>query len=139
MEYEHCVKVPRAITKQVVKRVRWEKPEARWFRLNSDGSSMGNLGPASSGGLIRNGEGDWVCGYARKIGVTTSFAAKLWGLRDGLLHCFNLHLPAIEIEIDAKSIVDLLNNPKNANNVISALVDDYRYLINQLPQTQIKH
>ena len=61
------------------------------------------------------------------------------GLRDGLLQCFNLHLPAVEIEIDAKSIVDLLNNSKNANNVISALVDDCKYLITQLPQTQIKH
>ena len=58
-----------------------------------------------------------------------SFAAELWGLRDGLLQCLNLHLPTIEIEIDAKSIVDLLNNSRNANNVISPLVDDCRYLI----------
>ena len=133
MEYEHCVKVSKAISNQVVKRIKWERLEARWFRLNSDGSSTGNPGPAGSGGLIRNGEGDWVCGYARKIGVTTSFAVKLWGLRDGLLQCFNLHLPAIEIEIDTKAIVDLLNNSKNANNVTSALVDDCRYLITQLP------
>ena len=62
MEYEHCVKVPKAITNQVVKRIRWERPEAGWFRLNLDGSSMGNPGPAGSGGLIRNGDRDWVCG-----------------------------------------------------------------------------
>lgn len=130
MEYEHYVKVPRVITNQVVKRVRWEKP---------DGSSTGNPGLAGSSGLIKNGEGDWVCKYARKIVVIMSFAAELWGLRDGLLHCFNLHLLAVEIEIDSKSIVDLLNNPKNANNVISDLVDECKYLITQLPQTRIKH
>ena len=83
MEYEHCVKVPRAITDEMVKRIRWEKPEAGWFKLNSDDSSTSNPGPADSGGLIRNGEGDWACGYARKIGVIMSFAAELWGLRDG--------------------------------------------------------
>ena len=129
MEYEHYVKLPKIDPKQVVKRIRWEKLEVGWVRLNSDGSLSGNLGPAGSGGLIQNGEGDWVCGYARNIGITTSFAVELWGLRDGLLQCLNLHLPAIEIEIDAKSIVDLLNNPKVANNVVSPLVDDCRYLI----------
>ena len=58
MEYEHCVKLPKIIPEHVVKRTRWEKPEVGWFRLNSDGSLSGNLGPAGSGGLIRNGEGD---------------------------------------------------------------------------------
>lgn len=139
MEYEHCVKVPRATARQVVKRIRREKPEAGWYRLKSNGSSTGNPGPVGSGGLIRNEDGDWVYGYARKIGVTTSFAAELWSLRDGLMQCFSLHLPAVEIEIDTKVIVDLLNNYKNANNVISALVDDCRYLFTQLPQTRIKH
>ncbi|KAL0002942.1 hypothetical protein SO802_016723, partial [Lithocarpus litseifolius] len=32
----------------------------------------------------------------------------------------------IELQVDAKSIVDLLNNSRNANNVISSLVDDCR-------------
>ena len=110
-----------------------------WFRLNSDGSLLGNSGPAGSGGLIRNGEGDWVCGYDRKIGTTTSFAAELWGLRDRILQCLNLHLLAIKIKIDAKSIVELLNNPRAAENVVSTLVDDCRYLISQLPRVRVKH
>ena len=139
MEYEHCVKLPKIIPEHVVKRTRWEKPEVGWFRLNSDGSLSGNPGPAGSGGLIRNGEGDWVYGYARKIGITTSFAEELWGLRDGLLQFLNLHLPTIEIEIDAKSIVDLLTNPRAANNVVSPLVDYCRYLISQLPRVRVKH
>ena len=139
MEYEHCVKLPKIASGQVVKRISWEKPEVGWFRLNSDGSSLGNLGLAGSGGLIRNSEGDWVCGYARKIGITTSFAEELWGLRDGLLQFLNLHLPTIEIEIDAKSIVDLLTNPRAANNVVSPLVDYCRYLISQLPRVRVKH
>ncbi|XP_030970452.1 uncharacterized protein LOC115990808 [Quercus lobata] len=92
-----------------------------------------------SGGLIRNGEDEWVCGYARKIGTTTSFAVELWCLRDEILQCLNLQLPAIEIEIDAKSIVELLNNPRAAERVVSTLVDDCRYLISQLPRVRVKH
>ena len=139
MEYEHYVKLPKIDPKQVVKRIRWEKLEVGWVRLNSDGSLSGNPGLAGSGGLIQNGEGDWVCGYARNIGITTSFAVELQGLKDRLLQCLNLHLPIIEIEIDAKSIVDLLNNPKATNNVVSPLVDDCRYLISQLPRVRVKH
>ena len=133
------MKLPKLASVQVIKRIRWEKPEVGWFRLNSDGSALGNPGPAGSGGLIRNGEGEWVCGYARKIGTITSFAAELWGLRDGILQCLNLQLPAVEIEIDAKSIVELLNNPRAAERVVSTLVDDCRYLISQLPRVRVKH
>ena len=138
MEYKHCVKLPGIIPKQVVKRIRWEKAEVGWFKLNSDGSSSGNSGLAGNGGLIRNGVGDQAYNYARKIGITTSFAVELQGLKDRLLQCLNLHLPVIEIEIDAKSIVDLLNNPKATNNVVSPLVDDCRYLISQHSWVRIK-
>ena len=49
MEYEHYVKLPKIDPKQVVKRIRWEKLEVGWVRLNLDGSLSGNLGPAGSG------------------------------------------------------------------------------------------
>lgn len=52
---------------------------------------------------------------------------------------FNLHLPTIEIEIDAKSIVELLNNPRAVESVVSTLVDDCRYIISQLPRVRVKH
>ena len=80
--------------------------------------------------------GLWLC---QKDWPTTSFAAELWGLRDGILQCLNLQLPAVEIEIDAKSIVELLNNPRAAERVVSTLVDDCRYLISQLPRVRVKH
>ena len=60
MEYERCVKLPRTIANKVLKRIRWEKLEAGWFRLNLDGSSTGNPGLAGSAGLIRNDEGEWI-------------------------------------------------------------------------------
>ena len=48
---------------------------------------------------------------------------ELWGLRDGLLQCLNLNLSFVLIELDAKSIVDLLVNSDYSNNAISPLVD----------------
>ena len=67
--------------------VRWNAPPDKWFKLNSDGSSMGNPGKAGGGGIICDFKGDWVSGYARAIGFTTSVAAELWALRDGINLC----------------------------------------------------
>ncbi|KAL0016773.1 hypothetical protein SO802_003842 [Lithocarpus litseifolius] len=123
----------------VIRRVRWEKPDTCWVKLNYDGSSRKNPGVADSGGLIRNEKGEWICGFAKKIGITTRFTAELWGLRDGLLQCLNLNLSSVLIELDAKAIVDLLANPDYSNNVISPLVDDCRFLMAQLLRVQVRH
>jgi len=50
--------------------VQWFRPSPNWFKLNTDGSFLGNLGLASGGGLIWNENGEWVEGYARAIGIT---------------------------------------------------------------------
>ena len=70
--------------------VRWLPPPFSWMKLNSDGSSMGNLGLVGGGGLICNENGEWVKGYTRAIGYATNVAAKLWALRDGIWLCISL-------------------------------------------------
>lgn len=69
---------------------------------------MGNLGLVGGGGLIRNKKGKWVKGFARAIGSTTSVAAELWTLKDGIRLCIALKLPTVVIELDSKLVVDLL-------------------------------
>ena len=107
--------------------------------MNTDGSSLGNPGLAGGGGLIRNEEGGWVAGFARKIGITTSFLAELWALRDGLSLCVDRSILAVDVELDAKSIVDAIVNPDYSNIFASALLDDCRHLIQQIPQVRFKH
>ena len=77
---------------------------------------------AGSGGLIRNEKGEWVKGYARAIGITTSVAAELWALRDGIRLCTALKLPAVEIELDAKVVIDLVRKETSKFNSLDALV-----------------
>jgi hypothetical protein len=52
--------------------IKWVVPPLGWFKLNTDGSSLGNPGLAEGGGIIRNHEGDWVGGFSWAIGITTS-------------------------------------------------------------------
>ena len=55
--------------------------------------------------------------------------AELWGLRDGLILCCNLHLPSLIVELDAKATVDAFLNSNYENNVISPILDDCRQLM----------
>ena len=94
---------------------------------------------AGCGGLLRDDHGNWLVGFARRIGTTTSFVAELWGLRDGLSLCYNLNIPSIIVELDAKAIVDIFQNSSYENNIISRILDDCRQLMGLFQQVQVKH
>ena len=79
-----------------------------WYKVNLDGSSLGNPSLVGGGGLIRDETGKWIRGYARAIGTTTRAAAELWALRDGIRLCIAIKLQVVVVEFDAKAIVDLL-------------------------------
>ncbi|KAK9993202.1 hypothetical protein SO802_022905 [Lithocarpus litseifolius] len=125
-------------TKHIIQ-VRWHYPPPNWFKLNTDGSSLGNLGLAGGGGLIRSEKGEWVKGFARAIGNTTSVAAELWALRDGIRLCIALKLPAVVIELDSKLVVDLLKKELNNPNDIDVLVADCRNSLRSIPSVRIQH
>ena len=95
----------------VIKQIRWEKPDQGWWKLNTDGSLVAALGSATGGGLIRDSKGNWVTGFTRKLGNANSFTAEVWALRDGLMLCVQKKIPAVIVKMDAKALVDALNNP----------------------------
>lgn len=90
---------------------------------------MGLHGLAGCGGVVMNDNGQWLAGFSKWIGVNGSFAAELWGFRKGLKFCCNLNIQCFEIELDAKSVVDVLGNLSYVNNIISPILDDCKQLI----------
>ena len=100
---------------------------------------MGNPGLAGGGGLLRDANGNWMGGFARRIGTTSSFTAELWALRDGLLLCHQMNVQAVIIELDVRAIVDVFNHQARANTVVSSIMDDCRFLATQIPQMSIRH
>ena len=118
--------------------VKWLRPPENWFKLIFDGSSLGNLGCAGGGRIIRNSNGEWVSGYDRAIGTTTSVAAKLWTLRDGLNLCISLNLQAVEIELDAK-LVDLISKEGSQPNSNDVIVAECREGLKKIPRVRVLH
>ena len=109
------------------------------MKLNNDGSSSGNSGLTGGGGVIRDWTGRWIVGFSRKIGIATSLMAELWAIRDGLMLCVDRNLVMVEIDLDAKSVVDMLRNSQYTNNLHSSIIEDCRHLISMIPQIRIKH
>ena len=66
--------------------------------------------------MIRNANGEWVRGFARAIGTTTSAVAKLWALCDRIRLCIALKCPTVIIELDVKLVVNLLHKEDRNQN-----------------------
>ena len=60
-------------------------------------------------------------------------------LNNGLIMCKELQLHAVEVELDACVVSDLMNHNGGSNVVNSSLVDDCRLLIAQIPQVKVNH
>lgn len=127
LEYSLCAYNSLAAKRLILKSIRWEKPRNGWLTLNTDGLVAGNSGTAGGGGLIKDGNGEWVTGFARKIETATSFLAELWALQDGLLY-LQVHAQAVFIELDAKAIVDAFNSQTYPNTIVASIMDDCKHL-----------
>ena len=119
--------------------VKWLLPPLGWAKLNTDGASSGNPGPAGGGGVIRDCRGDWVKGFSRSIGLASSVQAELRALLDGLLMTVELNIPFLEIEMDSLVAIDLIlaNHPPNV--FLRSMVSDCRYLLEKFEGVSIKH
>ena len=138
-EFHFCVSKINQVSSKIPILVRWNKPSIGQHKLNTDGASIGNLGKAGGGGIIRDCHSDWVKGYSRSIGYTTSVLAKWWALRDGLILAIQLGINQLDVELDAKVIMDLLNGAECPNQSYSPLLNDCGSLIARLVQVQVGH
>ena len=119
--------------------VKWLKPLDGWWKLNTDGSFLGSSGFVGGGGLIRDSRGQCIGGFVKALAVSSSLAAELSALREGLLLCIDLQAQAVVVELDAIAVVLLISSNACTNGDFAILVDDCRDLLLQLPQVQILH
>ena len=108
------------------------------MKLNTDGSVKGSPGIAECGGLLRDCHGNWISGFARAIGITSSLATELWAIRDGLTRCYHLSLQAVEVEVDASVAISLLSEDAQSNGEFSSLINDCRGLMKNIQQVRLK-
>ncbi|CAA7019270.1 unnamed protein product [Microthlaspi erraticum] len=107
---------------RVERQISWMRPISGWVKLNTDGTSRGNPGLASAGGVLRDDSGSWVRGFALNIGACTAPLAELWGVYYGLLIAWEGRAQRVELEVDSEMVVGFLQTGISESNPLSFLV-----------------
>ncbi|KAL4336136.1 hypothetical protein GQ457_07G003110 [Hibiscus cannabinus] len=118
--------------------IRWRKPPVEWWKLNSDGSTVAGSGLSSCGGVVRDADGKWLIGFARRIGICTVVEAKLWGVYEGMLSAWSIGCVKLIIEVDNAVVVDLVRN-YNCGESTFSLVSHIVTFMNRSWQVEITH
>ena len=108
--------------------VKWTKPPIGWVKLNTDGTMYGNPVKVGGGGVFRSSSGDWIGGFVRRMGSTSSTVAELWALKDELTMAKQMRIENICIEMDAEFIVQLVSRPSMVNLMLEPLLSECRNL-----------
>lgn len=124
---------------QNVRLIRWIPLESHWIKLNTDGSSSSEGIFSGAGGVFRNHEGIWLKGFSIRLGKGDSFRAELWGVKQGLQLARTLSFNRIELNCDAKSVVDVLLADVCPISSCSNLIYQCRLLLRSFQAIKISH
>lgn len=90
--------------------VLWSPPWFPWVKLNTDGLSKGNPGPAACGGVFRNCHGRFLGGFCQRIGHCNSFFAELSAIIIGIEFAYQRGWHCLWLESDSSSVISALQS-----------------------------
>jgi ribonuclease HI len=117
----------------------WKCPREGWIKLNCDGAHKSSINLSGCGGLLRNSNGTFLKGYARKIGSCDALHAEMWGMYIGMDLARRQGITHLQVESDSKVLVDMVTGNCNANGNVPTLIRRIRDLKNMNWQVQINH
>ncbi|KAE8711028.1 hypothetical protein F3Y22_tig00110306pilonHSYRG00049 [Hibiscus syriacus] len=97
-------------TEEEAKLVKWCKTSSGWVKLNSKERRNPSDGMAYCGAVIRSSDGRWLGGFSKHIRVCTMAEAEIWGVFIGLSHAWEKGFRKVEVMLDCKEAVRLLQD-----------------------------
>jgi ribonuclease HI len=115
----------------------WTLPPTGFIKINFDGASKGNPGPAGYGAVIRSSKGEILALIVGYLGETTNNVAELTGLLQGLRHAVTLASHKIILEGDSQIIIQLITKILHGGNPqkispswrLAGLLKDFKSLL----------
>ena len=115
-------------------------PPFPYIKLNTDGSAIGNPGPAGAGGVLRDHRGQWITGFSLRGGFASNNMAKLTAVRQGLEIAWNKGYRLLHLELDSKVVLSWLTNQNmNYPTNLLPLICDCRNLLHQDWEVHVHH
>ncbi|KAL0383073.1 UNVERIFIED_CONTAM: hypothetical protein Scaly_0594600 [Sesamum calycinum] len=88
----------------------WSAPSPSWFKLNTNGSFLGNLGLAGAANIIRDSNGHVHLAYQFVLGTGTSVLAEFTTVWQGMEFALTHGLAPLVVEVDATTVISLLKS-----------------------------
>ncbi|XP_043725488.1 uncharacterized protein LOC122672044 [Telopea speciosissima] len=103
------LKVPaaRPPIKRIIE-VKWKLPPHGWWKLNIDGSSLGNPSAIGAGGIFRDHLGAVLRCFSEYQGVGSSYMAELEAFFAGVKHAREIGVEKLWIECDSEAVVSAI-------------------------------
>ncbi|KAE8708379.1 hypothetical protein F3Y22_tig00110343pilonHSYRG00030 [Hibiscus syriacus] len=87
-------------------------------------NTQGNPEISGAGGIFRDETGSWGLGLTAHLGICTSVASELHAVRLGLSIAWDCGYRAIECEVDARIVLQLIENGDVALHPLGAIIED---------------
>ncbi|KAF7827592.1 reverse transcriptase [Senna tora] len=119
--------------------VKWGKPRPGLLKLNTDGSSLGNPGPAGFGGLFRDENGRWICGFSSHLGNRTNMFAELSAIKHGLNIAINRGFLRFVVDADCLEAINLIMEGDISTHHLGVIISDIRMLRSRFEVISFNH
>ncbi|KAL6570167.1 hypothetical protein OROMI_014681 [Orobanche minor] len=106
--------------------VRWIRPQAGWWKLNTDGEARGNPGEAAAGGIIRDHQGMPLITFSEFHGERTNNFAELYAIWRGLEYCVDQRFVKVWVETDSKIALHLIEQSSSSHWQTKAIISKIR-------------
>lgn len=121
----------------MIMKVTWVYPPRVWIKANFDGVAKGNLGPASSGGVLRDHYGNFVLAVVLPLGSQSNHFVEAIGAFLVIDIASKLNIKNIWIEGNSKNIIECLLGNFPPSWKIKIWIDKARSLINNFDDVRI--
>lgn len=106
--------------------VTWIKPPDGQLKLNTDGCSKGNSGPAGGGGCLRVHNGNLIMVYYSFFGSCTNNIAEAKAILIGLKWCFDNGYNEVLVESDSQMLINTINRTTKGPWQIACILEQMK-------------
>ncbi|KAM3344027.1 hypothetical protein P3S68_026118 [Capsicum galapagoense] len=136
VEYTHLTNHPHTQQQPpIIILVKWSPPSRNYYKLNTDGSSLGNPGIGGIGGVIRNSNGEWIVGYYKGYPKATNSQMEILALLERLKIVEENNLHPTEININSQHVIYML---KHGNMHYDPIIDLCRSILTRVRRLAVQ-
>ncbi|GAU16869.1 hypothetical protein TSUD_368180 [Trifolium subterraneum] len=88
----------------------WQPPLAHWVKCNTDGAST--TSSSACGEIFRNSNGEFLCGFAENIGLSSALIAELYGAMNAIEIAASKNWRNLWLETDSTLVVMTFKSPQ---------------------------